>query len=284
MARVKRKRGSSLSEHDPNTHVDRKKSLRTTRPMPEVFTQYNQLHSPLLRLPGEIRNKIYEYALGGLRFEKKGYGTTRVYAIEHPGNSKIAHRSVASMALSLTKVCRQVHAETALLPYQLNAFPHNVVFDKSSGYKWDQSDALEQHQREAIKTITVPWEFVYPTVRRQRLFTPCINLSTLIVQDTFHYCIHSLGHINHVISSIIGSIGQADLNIHLVCPINFRGQESTRRPSLKEWQRIFLWKAGKIYEIQDHDYNTKVDSTYREDEAGTWCETTTGEIIDRLIA
>ncbi|KAF1834952.1 hypothetical protein BDW02DRAFT_597700 [Decorospora gaudefroyi] len=33
----------------------------------EHLTQLNQINSPLLRLPAELRNKIYEYALGDAR-------------------------------------------------------------------------------------------------------------------------------------------------------------------------------------------------------------------------
>jgi hypothetical protein len=57
--------------------------------------------SPLLRLPGEMRNRIYEDVFAGERI---------------PPESKPQH------CISLLFVSRQIHAKTALLPYRYFTF------------------------------------------------------------------------------------------------------------------------------------------------------------------
>jgi hypothetical protein len=63
--------------------------------------------SPLLRMPAEIRNKIFRYALGG-----------RTLVIHRP--DMITNREKNSLALLAT--CRQLYAETALVPFCANIF------------------------------------------------------------------------------------------------------------------------------------------------------------------
>ncbi|KAG9204180.1 hypothetical protein G6514_001819 [Epicoccum nigrum] len=69
-----------------------------------AFTERNQRLSPLLRLPGEIRNRIYFYAVGnGPLPIPSGHTSPNLFGLH-----------------TLSKVCRQLHAETRLLPYALN--------------------------------------------------------------------------------------------------------------------------------------------------------------------
>ncbi|KAF7446426.1 hypothetical protein Ptr902_09458 [Pyrenophora tritici-repentis] len=68
--------------------------------------------SPLLRLPPEIRNRIWEFALGGM-----------VYRVKNPDSDR--HRKLAPSpkqpaGISLLRVCRQIYAEAAMLPSLLN--------------------------------------------------------------------------------------------------------------------------------------------------------------------
>ncbi|KAI8940214.1 hypothetical protein NX059_003919 [Plenodomus lindquistii] len=67
------------------------------------LTASNSRISPLLKLPGELRNKIYNYILGDLsiRFKSCNYLSVQMGWMPH--------------ALALTQVCRQVHAETRLI-------------------------------------------------------------------------------------------------------------------------------------------------------------------------
>ncbi|OSS54016.1 hypothetical protein B5807_00940 [Epicoccum nigrum] len=80
----------------------------------------NREQSPLLRLPGEIRNHIYEHALGGHHVRSTdGHirpSTERLRYIKNP--PEIFIRSA-----NLERVCKQLRRETRLLPYALNS-PH----------------------------------------------------------------------------------------------------------------------------------------------------------------
>ncbi|CAN9355968.1 unnamed protein product [Alternaria alternata] len=81
----------------------------------------NQQDSPLLRLPPELRCLVFEYALGG-----------NTYMIRYHRTSKaVKNTTVAKHALALLSVCRQIFAETALLPFSLNTFSvfHPVIFN-----------------------------------------------------------------------------------------------------------------------------------------------------------
>lgn len=73
------------------------------------IAQCNAASSPLLRLPPEIRNMIYTLIIDVniVVFTEAGLGRGR-----HPIQD----------GLALLRVCRQIHAEAALLPYALNTF------------------------------------------------------------------------------------------------------------------------------------------------------------------
>ncbi|KAH7377917.1 hypothetical protein DE146DRAFT_587963, partial [Phaeosphaeria sp. MPI-PUGE-AT-0046c] len=77
----------------------------------------NSNHSPLLRLPSEIRNRIYGYVF------KAGYtcGVTdrgKLYSIQSNGG----RHYLTNLRNPLSKASRQLHFETNLLPLQLNKF------------------------------------------------------------------------------------------------------------------------------------------------------------------
>ena len=95
--------------------------------------------SPLLRLPPEIRLRIYKYVLGGQKlwigYRPAEYipaltdWNTQYYAdrdIMHNGGGFIHTNNMArsgrGLDLRLLRVCRLVFMETALLPYALNEF------------------------------------------------------------------------------------------------------------------------------------------------------------------
>lgn len=75
--------------------------------------------SPLLSLAAEIRNQIWEYALGGKIF--------RQVVCHYPTEKFLPKMSERKNTLALLLVCRQIYAETALLPFSSNTFsirPH----------------------------------------------------------------------------------------------------------------------------------------------------------------
>ncbi|KAF1946359.1 hypothetical protein EJ02DRAFT_250619 [Clathrospora elynae] len=72
-----------------------------------------QRNNLLLRLPAELRNRIYELVLGGRTYKFKDTIQTRQARLDTKGEEHI---------FSLLYVCRQIHFETALLPYTINTF------------------------------------------------------------------------------------------------------------------------------------------------------------------
>ena len=93
-------------------------------------TQNNATASPLLRLPAEIRNIIFAYALS--------HGDIKLNVIpriqDGPGRTGCwKHRNwPIPVNISLIYACRQIHFETALLPYKLNVF---VVSGNTSAFQ-----------------------------------------------------------------------------------------------------------------------------------------------------
>jgi hypothetical protein len=74
----------------------------------------NDGESPLLRLPGEIRNRIYTYVIKFRPYE---------FAIVKPDSTgrraRLKHRA---NGVQLSRVCRRLYHETAMLPFSLNEF------------------------------------------------------------------------------------------------------------------------------------------------------------------
>jgi len=81
-------------------------------------TERNDRDSPLLRLPSELKNLIYEYVLTvsyPLCFTRKKHPTKKT----KKSRDKKLLRGV-QYDLSLLRVCRKIHHDTALLPFSLN--------------------------------------------------------------------------------------------------------------------------------------------------------------------
>jgi len=102
-----------------------------------VSAKHNGSHSPLLRLPAEIRNRVFQYALAGELIRPKLTDEILVardtYCPAYMG--KELHPSIyapPSHRFSLLCVCRQVYAETAMLPYTLSTFTfislHTIIY------------------------------------------------------------------------------------------------------------------------------------------------------------
>jgi len=105
-----------------------------------------------LSLPGEIRNQIYEYAIGGNTAFTRYSG----FYMHPPGPflTLVGFRAPPSSKtwcslFNLKSVCRQLRAETRLLPYKLNTFncSHESEFDVIL-------DSLEDEKGNVITTIS----------------------------------------------------------------------------------------------------------------------------------
>jgi hypothetical protein len=137
-------------------------------------TALNQLNSPLLRLPGELRNRIYEYVLGGLTIRNLENVLSAAHVVHEPVGLEQygarAHGTVVPVYASsdvsdepwyryqpktvllhvnLLKVCRQIYSETHLLPFQLNAF--EIHHEKLGHFLGNLTVA----QRDAITTFKI---------------------------------------------------------------------------------------------------------------------------------
>jgi hypothetical protein len=105
----------------------------------------------LLRLPGELRNKIYEYVFGGHEVMLKRdiwYAKDRMYCYAH--DSPV---SLWSDLLSRTTICRQIYEETRLLPYALNTF---WIPTWGAGYA-DWVQKLDESQKSAMRKVSLEW-------------------------------------------------------------------------------------------------------------------------------
>ena len=80
--------------------------------MTQCSARQNQRDSPLLRLPPEIRNQIFEYALGG----------HTIWLQDAPKWRRgVKHKKTRNL-LALLAVSRQAYAETAMIAFSLNTF------------------------------------------------------------------------------------------------------------------------------------------------------------------
>lgn len=82
-----------------------------TKVLNSPSARHNQRESSLLKLPAEIRNIIFRYALSGVE-----------YKIKEDDNLSMRNIVTQPDALALLAVCRQIYSETALLPFSLNIF------------------------------------------------------------------------------------------------------------------------------------------------------------------
>ncbi|KAI4651704.1 uncharacterized protein J4E79_009185 [Alternaria viburni] len=84
----------------------------------EVITKTNRQRSPLLRLPAELRNKIYGYVLGGMKLRiaqrTRKLDFLAVASVDSPYAEIPLHTLTG-----LTLVSRQLYAETRILPFEL---------------------------------------------------------------------------------------------------------------------------------------------------------------------
>ncbi|KAI4616532.1 hypothetical protein J4E80_005806 [Alternaria sp. BMP 0032] len=89
-------------------------SLRKTPKDLVPIVKSNTQQSPLLRLPAELRNKIFRH------------GGTREW--RHLNSDNDVFRSTPAN-IALPRVCRQIYSETATLVYSGNLFSFNNVFE-----------------------------------------------------------------------------------------------------------------------------------------------------------
>ncbi|KAH4026155.1 hypothetical protein HBH92_173600 [Parastagonospora nodorum] len=94
----------------------------------ETITITSQLQSPLLRLPAELRNEVFSYALGGLIVYLNHDGTIsyhtpeRLERLDGLNDARIDVLQNTTNCLSLLTTCRQIYNESAHLPLEHYAY------------------------------------------------------------------------------------------------------------------------------------------------------------------
>lgn len=117
----------------------------------------NNQDSPLLRLPPEIRNRIWHLALGGKLIRHNVYGRGRYRMMPRP--------SERENAFDLLRTCRQIYAETALLPFSANTFSWSFYSNLGTSVrafrKFQCSQLLEVQFEMPASDLNDPWSKNY---------------------------------------------------------------------------------------------------------------------------
>lgn len=143
----------------------------------------NQKQSPLLKLPPELRNKIYDHVLEGMCVSLVKYNNSKPNHIEYIHSASGC--AIVGNPLNLLSVCRQVYLEASLLPYTLNSF--QIRYSRAQE---PQEDCLRSSQLEAVKKVALP----APTGSVRRLFInvlqhlPGIQEITMLSDLRCFYC------------------------------------------------------------------------------------------------
>ena len=134
----------------------------------------NASDSHFLRLPLEIRVRIYKLVLGGQDlWIGLHYPNSDSYRELHYGGrfyhlnltdyltDPLPDRSVKGLDIRLLRVCRQIFTETALLPYALNHFVFDTQ-DVLNHFEKLVRPGKKRVQKEAIGTAYsyMPWSIV----------------------------------------------------------------------------------------------------------------------------
>lgn len=137
--------------------------------------------SPLLSLPPEIRNRIWEYTFGHNVYEVLA-GHDRV---RRPSIIRLSYGS--STGLALLQSCRQIYSEAALMPLHLSTF----VFDSTSKIMRATSQ-FTKRQRKHIRHIRfdttsqdfggAAWFITSKMIKTAELF-PSLKSIQIVVYD-----------------------------------------------------------------------------------------------------
>ncbi|KAF3046618.1 hypothetical protein E8E12_011252 [Didymella heteroderae] len=101
--------------------------------------------SPLLSLPAELRDMIWSHVLGGNVFDIK-------CSVRIPWGVAVTNTTTAPHSLALLQTCRQIHAETWMLPFTLNTFQ----FKSEDAFKpWlAEFDPAQQAAIQSVRLVT----------------------------------------------------------------------------------------------------------------------------------
>ncbi|KAF2132678.1 hypothetical protein P153DRAFT_382296 [Dothidotthia symphoricarpi CBS 119687] len=147
----------------------------------EAITRKNQETSPLLRLPAELRNRIYELAIGGYEIHPETCSESDTLDMDcRQYNSSEKTTMSWDKLFNLSYTCCQLHAETKLLPYQLSIF--QITYAGWFDY-W--LSIISEEQLECITTVSFKGVKNLSTIDTipERL-DECTGLERLICYDS----------------------------------------------------------------------------------------------------
>ncbi|KAF1935112.1 hypothetical protein EJ02DRAFT_389673 [Clathrospora elynae] len=162
--------------------------------------QRNSLESPLLRLPGEIRTKIWEFALGYHQVNICGQSQGNRWNIELGHDTQPLHvtstvpRAFVRPTFAIPRVCRQMYTELSAMVYTLNnfGFDNHDTFDR-----WIKGRAFGQKQ--LITSIDIPFAYynlyeggfrklfrqTFPNIKRVRLHLQMALLRQRVIEGSW---------------------------------------------------------------------------------------------------
>ncbi|KAK5740933.1 hypothetical protein LTR17_004287 [Elasticomyces elasticus] len=214
--------------------------------------------SPLLRLPPEIREQIFKYALGGnvihFAFSSRATdvypraflcqaahvlprGRNESMLIASHSDSDLGHKNcdppgvvAHRMSLELLRSCRQINKEAGLLPFSENTFlfsddvPFGVLARLLAG--------LNSHQAGAIRNLAIVC--MYPIRSRHRPEWPSTAEVDFIVQT-----LHGLKDLQYVVELARQTHGK-----------NYIGESLSRRQGLAEGILMFRNIQLRSFEVR----------------------------------
>ncbi|KAF2132694.1 hypothetical protein P153DRAFT_363982 [Dothidotthia symphoricarpi CBS 119687] len=141
-------------------------------------------NSPLLRLPPELRNRIWSHVLGGKIFRASYQRPGQKYKLRSPPTEP-------DNCMSLLQTCRQIYSEGALMPLSLNTF----TIESPRCMKRLQK-CLKEYQRKQIVSIQLelevlnysawfdPWYFEYYKISIPVIFPGLRQLRVLVLSPS----------------------------------------------------------------------------------------------------
>lgn len=129
--------------------------LHATRVLTARRTLHNQNNSPLLKLPAELRNKIYHYVFSGHVISMAR--SPRVPKMQVYLNGGHFRTTVISQPhfLALTATCRQICNETYLVPFELSELRITAYSDFELETVQAFLDCLRTERRAAIASFCI---------------------------------------------------------------------------------------------------------------------------------
>ncbi|KAA8616604.1 hypothetical protein PtrSN002B_006901 [Pyrenophora tritici-repentis] len=133
------------------------------------IAKHNSNESPLLRLPGEIRTKIWEYAVGYHQIElcNTDYATHNWISTEltHVSSPlEVTTSGFVKPKYAVPAVCRQMYVEAAAMVYTLNTFSFD---DQDAMDTFIRDRALGQRRLITSVDVTVAYFRLYITGARK---------------------------------------------------------------------------------------------------------------------